>query len=94
MTSQQLLQDLIKRLALKYELPENMVRRMTRAPFEVLIKAMKEGNRETGEFPSVRIPNWGLFYAPAHRVEFFKTLKRKKNYAPILNGESESSDKS
>lgn len=65
-------QEIIARIARKYDIPFNEVAKAIRFQFQYVAEVMESGNRETGEFYDVRLPYFGAF--KVHRGRIKKNL--------------------
>ena len=73
------LKRLIKLFAEKEGLTIVDIERIVNSPFEFQAYVMKElCNRDNLEFPSVRIPNFGIFYCPDWKKDQFRKVNNKK----------------
>jgi hypothetical protein len=68
-----------KELSFKYGISEDEIFKICRSPFEFLKHVMENADRKTLTFPSVRIPNFGVFYCSEGRREFYRNLNEKIN---------------
>jgi hypothetical protein len=68
---------IIRDLSKKYNLPEDEIFKICRSPFELLKDVIHDADRETLTFPSLRIPNFGVFYCSEGRREFYRNLNSK-----------------
>ena len=77
------IKTLIKEISREFNIPEKDVYSIVRAPFDLVVKVMREGSKEKVVFPSIRIISFGTFYMSKGRKEFFQKLNNK------VNGEEE-----
>jgi len=70
-------QRIVKEIAREYGYTEKEISDIVKAPFEFLAKTMREANRETLEFPSVRIKYFATFYCSEDRKKYFEKVKLK-----------------
>ena len=76
----QKVREIIKNLAKKYNLPISEIEKIVESPFRFQAYIMKEKtNRETLEFPSVRIKNFGIFHSPDWLKEKYKEINKAKD---------------
>ncbi len=68
------LRKLIKIVAKEENLTLASIEAIVGSPFLFQTTVMREADRKTLKFPSVRIPYWGTFHVPQWRV---KKLKKK-----------------
>ena len=68
---------IIKEIARSNGMREEHVEDMVNLPFEVLANVIKNSDRESITFPSVRLNGFGLFYCSEGRREFYKKLNGK-----------------
>lgn len=68
---------IIKDLAYEYGLTERDVTAIVMTPFNLVTKVMRNGDRETLNFPSIRIISFGIFYMSNKRREYFKNLNER-----------------
>lgn len=66
---------IVKSIAREYGYSEREIFDMIKAPFDLLAKVMREADRETLEFPSVRIKYFATFYCSDNRKKYFKKKK-------------------
>ena len=78
MTSHILIQDLIRRLAKKHNMTIDQMKDLFESPFHVTIDAIKGANRETEEFPIIRVINFGVFYPSMKKVRIMNENFKKK----------------
>jgi hypothetical protein len=70
---------LIKLFAKKEGLNIVDIERIVSSPFEFQTHVMKNlCDRDKLEFPSVRVPNFGIFYCPDWKKEQFRKVNIKK----------------
>ena len=80
MIIQQKVQKIIKRLSLKYNLPEEEIRRIVFSPFELVKKSMKDAEPNNIEsFKNIRIINFGLFAVKPGRIKHLKKQNDDRN---------------
>ncbi len=78
MIIQNKVQKIIARLAVKYDLPEEEVRKIVFSSFELVKKSMKEGEQDNAEsFKNVRIMNLGIFAVKPGRIKHLENRKKK-----------------
>lgn len=68
---------IIKELAYEFNISEREVTAIVMAPFNLVVKIMRAGVRETLDFPSIRIISFGIFYMSNKRREYFKNLNER-----------------
>jgi len=68
------IKQLLKFIALKYDIPFSEVQKVYEAPFKLQVDIMKvKCDRKSANFPSLRIPYFGVFYSPKwRRDKYFK----------------------
>lgn len=71
--------DIIKALAYEFNMSEKEIYDIVKTPFDLLVTVIRNGVRETLDFPSVRIISFGTFYMSKKRREFFDKLNNKSN---------------
>ena len=71
--------NIIKEISRSNGMREEHVEDMVNLPFEVLANVMRNSDRQTVTFPSVRLNGFGLFYCSEGRKEFYKKLNNKEN---------------
>ncbi len=70
---------IINELSKKYDLSEDVTYKICRSSFDLLHHVISTSDRSTLNFPSVRIPNFGVFYCTEGRRNFYKKLNNKNN---------------
>lgn len=95
MNSPELLKRLLKSVAKKRELSYRDVQRILAASFEFQAKVMKNKcDRENLEFPSVRVPYWGIFYCADYTRDRLNRLNKRQNGDDINRHPDREDDKS
>ena len=79
MTKNSDLKALIKFLANKYDLTQGQVEEVIITPFLFASRVIKGADPKTLEFPSVRIPFFGLFFVPKRKIEMVKKFREKRD---------------
>ena len=72
---------IVKSIAREYGYSEREIFDMIKAPFDLLAKVMREADRESLDFPSVRIKYFATFYCSEDRKKYFKKLKEYRDNA-------------
>jgi len=85
---------LIKEIAVKYGFKEEEILEMVKTPFYLVSEVMRNSDRAALQFPSIRIPNFALFYCTEGRREFYKKLNSKNNEGNSTDRGSDKSDSS
>ena len=70
---------LVKEISREFNIPEKDIYAIVKAPFDLVVKVMREGSKEKVMFPSIRIISFGTFYMSKGRKEFFEKLNTKLN---------------
>lgn len=81
--------EIVREIAKEYGLKEEEVYEIVKSPFAFLVDIMRSADRDTVKFPSLRIPNFGLFFCTEGRKKFYERLNKNKQ-----NGREEESIKS
>ncbi len=78
MNNQELLRKLLKAVAKDNFLTLIEVERILKAPYEFQAMIMKtKCNREELDFPTVRVPFWGLFHCADYTKDRLKRLNKR-----------------
>lgn len=80
--------EIVREIAKEYGLKEEEVYEIVKSPFALLVDIMRSADRKTVTFPSLRIPNFGLFFCTEGRKNFYERLNNNKQ-----NGREESEPK-
>jgi hypothetical protein len=73
------LQNLVKKLAVKYNRPVSEIEKILDYPTIFASRTMASGDREKREFFNIRIPAFGIFYArKAYVWKINEIVKKKK----------------
>jgi nucleoid DNA-binding protein len=80
---------LIKDISIEFKIKEEDIENIVKSPFYTLSESIRNSNRETVNFPSIRISGLGLFYCTEGRREFYRKLNNKNKE----NGRDKSRDK-
>lgn len=66
------MEEIIKRIAKKYDLPAIAVETMIRSQFKTVTNIMKEG-----EYKSIRLEGLGIFAVKPGRLDYYKHNKKE-----------------
>jgi len=95
MNSPELLKRLLKAVAKKRELSYRDIQRILAASFEFQATVMKNKcDRENLEFPSVRVPYWGIFYCADYTKNRLKRLNKRHDGDDINRHPNRKNDES
>jgi hypothetical protein len=68
---------IIKELSIEFKIPESDIEDIVKTPFFTVAETIRNSDRETIDFPSIRISGLGLFYCTEGRREFYRKLNNK-----------------
>lgn len=70
---------IIHRIALEHNLPDRVVRDIVASKFEFAALSIEDGDKETGDFNTVLVQNFGRFAPIKSRWEYYKKRNDKRN---------------
>lgn len=65
-------QKLYRKIEEETDIPLNKVEEAVKHQFSRVAELMASGDREKKEFPSIRLPYWGIWKAKESRVEYIQ----------------------
>ena len=68
-----------KQIEEETDIPYNKVEEAVKHQFKQVAKLMASANRETGDFPSIRLPYWGKWKAKQKRIEYIQNKSKNKD---------------
>ena len=74
----QKVREIIKNLSIKYNISIQEIEKIVSSPFKLQVKVMREGDRDTQDFKSVRIKNFGIFYSPDWLKEIWIRVNKQR----------------